>query len=301
MIIKVLKPRFRKKAIFVDYDWTIVKPKNNATFPKDIDDWEWLRPNVPEVIKAYYARGYAVYIVTNQSKEWKVKHIEIVMAELHIPLTICVARDKAEYKPSPFLYNEALSDDQRQKLDTHKSFFCGDALGRNGDHSDSDLKFAEAIGLKCKSPEDLFPFEQKKKTVVEVKSTQEVIIMVGYAGSGKTFLSNTIFAPAGYVVMHGDDLKTSAKMIKMATPHITDGKSIVFDATNASKKKRSEYIAFAKKHNAPVRCVYVSTSMDESMARNKEREHPVPRIVYSVYNKNFEMPTTDEGCEVVVV
>lgn len=302
MIIKVLKPRFRKKAIFLDYDWTIVKPKNNATFPKDVDDWEWLRSNVPDIIKSYYDRGYGVYIVTNQSKEWKIKQIENVIGELEIPVTICIARNKDEYKPDLFIYNEALNEERRKKLNMRKSFMCGDALGRHGDHNDSDLKFAEAIGIKCLSPEDLFPFDKNNKnTIIKVKSSQEIIIMVGYAGSGKTYISNTIFAPAGYMIMHGDELKTSAKMIKVASTHISDGKSVVFDATNASKKKRSEYIEFAQKHKVPVRCVYVSTSMEESMARNKNREHPVPRIVYNIYNKNFEMPNIDEGCEVVVI
>ena len=28
-----------------DYDWTLVKPKNDRTFPKDIDDWEFLYSN----------------------------------------------------------------------------------------------------------------------------------------------------------------------------------------------------------------------------------------------------------------
>lgn len=303
MIIKVLKPHFRKKVLFLDYDWTIVKPKNNATFPKDVDDWEWLRPDVPDIIKDYHKRGYGIYVFTNQSKDWKVKQISTVIRLLDIPVTICIARNKEEYKPSFFLYNEALTQRKANRLDLEHSFFCGDALGRPGDHSDSDIEFAKAIGVKCVSPEDLFPFEENKAPLVEAKSTQEVVIMVGYPGSGKTFISTTIFEPAGYIVLHGDQLKTSAKMIKAATAHATSGKSVVFDATNASAKKRSEYIAFAKNQPTPlpVRCVYVSATMDEAMARNKKRERPVPRIVYSVYNKNFEMPTVDEGCEVVIV
>lgn len=34
-----------------DFDWTIVKPKESRTFPKDILDWEWLRENVKENLK----------------------------------------------------------------------------------------------------------------------------------------------------------------------------------------------------------------------------------------------------------
>lgn len=44
------KFRYRRKMMGLDYDHTIVKPKNNKTFPKDVDDWTWLRPNVPEIV-----------------------------------------------------------------------------------------------------------------------------------------------------------------------------------------------------------------------------------------------------------
>lgn len=297
MIIKINKPRFRTKAIFIDYDWTIVKPKNNATFPKNLDDWEWLRPCVPDIIKQYYDKGYGIYIVTNQSKDWKVNQIENVIKLLNIPVTVCISRNKIEYKPSLFLYHEAVT----KQINLEKSFMCGDALGRTNDYSDVDLKFAEAIGIKCLSPEDFFSFEEQKLAVVKALTMQEIIIMVGYPASGKTTISNTVFETAGYVIMHGDELKTSIKMIKTAVKPITDGKSVVFDATNATKEKRSEYIEFAKKHNVPVRCVYVSTSMEESLQRNNNREKPVPRIVYNIYNKKFQMPTVEEGCEVVKV
>ncbi|KAM5584445.1 hypothetical protein ABKV19_004027 [Rosa sericea] len=37
-----------------------------------------------------------------------------------------------------------------------RSFYVGDAAGRSNDHSDADLKFAEANGLKFYVPEDFF-------------------------------------------------------------------------------------------------------------------------------------------------
>jgi bifunctional polynucleotide phosphatase/kinase len=288
--------------VFIDYDWTIVKPQNNSIFPKNIDDWDWLRPNVPEIIKSYYDRGFGIYIVTNQSKDWKIQQIELVIAKLEIPVTICIANNKSVYKPSLFIYHEALSEEQRKKIKLNKSFMCGDALGRPNDHSDCDLKFAEAIGIKCISPEELFPFEEKSiDNKLKPKTTPEIIIMVGYPGSGKSTIISQIFEPADYFIAHGDDLKTSAKMIKAAEEHIKNGKSVVFDATNPSKEKRAEYIKFAKKHNIPVRCVYMSTSFEEAMARNNNREKPVPKIVYYIYKKKFEIPSEDEGFDVVIV
>jgi hypothetical protein len=37
-----------------DYDWTLVNPKNANTFPKNVDDWEWIYPNVPDKLKKYH-------------------------------------------------------------------------------------------------------------------------------------------------------------------------------------------------------------------------------------------------------
>lgn len=64
-IYKINKPRHRSRVAIFDFDWTLCKPKNNKTFPKDVDDWEWLRPNVPDVIKDLYKKGFAICIATN--------------------------------------------------------------------------------------------------------------------------------------------------------------------------------------------------------------------------------------------
>ncbi|CAH8358256.1 unnamed protein product [Eruca vesicaria subsp. sativa] len=42
------------------------------------------------------------------------------------------------------------------EIDMDKSFYVGDATGSKGDHSDADIKFAEANGLKFYTPEEYF-------------------------------------------------------------------------------------------------------------------------------------------------
>jgi hypothetical protein len=105
--------------------------------------------------------------------------------------------------------------------------------------SDSDRVFAENVGFKktnIKSPEDFFPYDKKAKITITPTTHQEVIIMIGYPGFGKSTIVSQIFKPAGYEIMSGDELKTSTKMIKVATPFINKGKSVVFDATNPAKR-----------------------------------------------------------------
>ena len=298
MIIKILSPRFRSKIALIDYDWTIVSPKYGV-FPKNVDDWKWLRPNVPDIIRELYKKGYGIYIVTNQTKAWKKDQIINVMEQLEIPLTICIAYEKSTHKPNRFIYDEAISLDKHKKVKVTESFMCGDALGRLNDHSDSDLKFAEAIGIKCLSPEELFPIIIKKNNMLKPLKSQEVIIMVGYPGSGKDTLISKVFSE--YFIANGDDLKTSVKMIKAAINPIKSGQSIVFNATNPSKIKRAEYVKFANEYKIPIRCVHVNTSIEDSLASNNTREKPVPRIVYNIYKKKFEEPDVDEGFTVITV
>lgn len=54
------------KALFLDLDHTLIKPKSGNTFPKDKNDWELAYTNVIPRIHSYYAKGYRIIIVTNQ-------------------------------------------------------------------------------------------------------------------------------------------------------------------------------------------------------------------------------------------
>jgi bifunctional polynucleotide phosphatase/kinase len=156
------------------------------------------------------------------------------------------------------------------------------------------LKFGENIGVKVISPETMFPFEETSKMQIKPVEYQELVILMGYPGSGKTTYSK-IFEDAGYFIVHGDEHKLIKKMIKVGEDAIKNEKSVVFDATNATREKRAVYVELAKKYNLPVRCIFVNTSLEQSIMRNNLREKPVPKIVYNIYNKNFEEPSEDEG------
>ena len=295
--------QMKAKIAAFDYDWTLVCPKEGKTFPKDVDDWTWMYPNIPVQLKRYNEEGYSVVIFTNQSKQWKVSQIQTVAQSLDIPVFIVIATDKADYKPNPILYEALVGS---SIVDKASSFFVGDALGRKGDFADSDKVFAENVGLKCHSPEEFFVVIQDQDYEVpalNLSGSKQVIIMVGYPGSGKSSVAKKICEDERFVLIQGDVHKTSAKMIKAAGAYVDEGKSVVFDATNSSCKKRYEYIGFARKHDYEVVCVHVSTSLDESYKRNKLRdpENQVPKIAYSVYTKYFEPPTSVEGFEVIVL
>lgn len=184
IIYNIKNAIFREKMAAFDYDWTLVCPKDGKTFPKSIDDWQWLYPNILNKIKQNYDDGFMIVIFTNQSKDWKCEQIKLVCNTLDIPIFVVIARDKSEYKPNIRLFNDFLDSNEFNKFNKELSFFIGDALGRKGDFSDSDKVFAENIGIKCFSPESHFQIiDEIKIADIPLSSEKEIIIMVGYPGS----------------------------------------------------------------------------------------------------------------------
>jgi predicted kinase len=127
--------------------------------------------------------------------------------------------------------------------------------------------------------------------------------MMGYPGSGKSTIAKNICKNDKFIYIEGDIHKTSTKMIKVSIEYILQKKSIVFDATNSSSKKRKEYIDLAKKYNYLILNIHVSTPLEIAYKQNKLRNHEkyVPKIAYSVYSKNYEEPNENEGFLLFVV
>jgi bifunctional polynucleotide phosphatase/kinase len=294
--------KFRTKIASFDYDWTLVKPITNGTFSKNIDDVMWLNEKIPEILQKYYDDKYCIIIFTNQSKIFKIKQIEKFLKTLEIPMLIIIATKEEEKKPNTFMFDKFINF----KWNVKKSFYCGDALGRINDWSNTDKLFANNIGIKCYSPEEIFPIETDKEIINDelenliIDISQKIIIMVGYPGAGKTTITDK-FKNDNYIIIHNDDFNSSVKMIKYAIPFIENNKSIIFDATNPTKEKREEFINLSKKYNIKSVCIHVLTTMEKSLYRNNLREKKIPMIAYYVYRKKFQEPTIEDGFNNIII
>jgi bifunctional polynucleotide phosphatase/kinase len=289
---------FTNYAIF-DFDWTLVKPKDNRKFPSNIQDWQYFRNSVKEIIQKYKL-SHHIIIVTNQTKQWKVDQIKLVIEDLQLTNDTTIIIGFTTHKPDTSLFLKVFPD----FLENDNSFFVGDAAGRVGDFSDSDKQFAKNLKIKFILPEEIFPLDTIESNInIYIPQEKEVIIMIGYPGSGKTTICKNIFEKNNYHIVSGDILKTTSNMIKNAIKHLD--KSIVFDSTAGRKEKRLEFIKFAQKYNLPVRAIWVQTSMDISIERNKQRAlitgSKIPDVVYYVYRKNFEEPVEEEGFSLVKI
>ena len=300
-IININDPIYKSKMAAFDYDWTLVCPNEGRTFPKDLNDWKLLYESVINKLKSYHDDGYMLVIFTNQSKVWKIEQIKNFCKLLNLPLFIVIAfKDKSLYKPNKILFDTFIKDNN---IDLDESFFVGDALGRTCDWSNTDKLFADNIGIKCFTPEDIF-YKQVSFSIpdIELSNDLETIIMVGYPGSGKSTIAKWIVDNNdNYSIVSGDICKTIPKTIKSMKNLFELKKSIIIDATNTSINKRAKFIELSNKNNYNVKCIYVSTNMNESIKRNNLRDKPVPRIAYSVYNKYFEIPSIQEGFQLITI
>lgn len=127
------------KALFLDMDHTIIRPKTRGRFPKDRDDWE-LIPGVAKQIKRFVEQGYMPIIVTNQGGiqlkydtreniEYKIKNIVKELkkrtgaAEIPFYYAPTVNKKAKDRKPNPGMAFRAVKD---HGVDLNKSVMVGD-------------------------------------------------------------------------------------------------------------------------------------------------------------------------------
>jgi len=64
------------------------------------------------------------------------------------------------------------------------------------------------------------------------------------------------------------------------------------------------FINYANNKGLPVRCVWITTTIDKAIEQNKERAKNggpnIPKIAFYVYRKNFQEPSSDE-CEIIKI
>ncbi|TKY66424.1 Polynucleotide 3'-phosphatase ZDP [Spatholobus suberectus] len=161
-----------------DFDGCLAKTAVNRV---GADAWSLMYSSIPDKLQSLYNDGYKLVIFTNESniERWKNKRQVAVdskigrlnnfIEKVKVPVQVFIAcgvgksgkADKKEddpfRKPKPGMwhlmeqhFNSGIA------IDMDQSFYVGDAAGRESDHSDADIKFAEAIGLKFYVPEEYF-------------------------------------------------------------------------------------------------------------------------------------------------
>ncbi|XP_063932692.1 uncharacterized protein F21D5.5-like [Zophobas morio] len=322
-----------------DLDGTIIKTKSGARFPKDPDDWVLNINSIPQKLQQLFENDHKIVIFSNQSglgndfskiKGYKGK-IEAIIAKLSVPAQVFLATGKSIYrKPAPGMW-KALSELKNGDvtIDIDKSFFVGDAAGReknwapkkNKDHSICDRLLALNVGLKFYTPEEYFLKSSSVSFVMPefdprtipnenypqiVTDKQEVVIMVGGPGSGKSYFCKNNLISKGYVHVSRDKLGTWQKCAKLLEDCIQRKQSVVIDNTNPDKESRQRYIDVAKRHGILCRCFVMTTTHRHAKHNNRFREMTdkshvaVGDLVLNSYKKGYQEPELTEGFSEII-
>jgi len=317
-----------------DLDNTLITTKSGKTFPKDANDWKWQYPNTIDKLVSLIKLKYKIVIVTNQAKiktskthmdifKNKIEQLEKILNDNNVPFEIFIANNKDIHrKPYPKMIEDV-------NYDKKYSFYCGDGAGREGDHTFGDIYFAHNLDITFRTPENLFlgdkesignskypiiPFEKtilerkEHKFVRNNKNKPEMIIMIGYPGSGKSHIARSIYESEiieGHLaeIVSMDDLKTKSKFNQKLSDCINKKKTVIIDNTNLEQKTRQELINVVKNKNYFIRVVYVNTPIERCIHNNYYRYYInymndpklVPLFVFKMMMKKFETPDTSEG------
>ena len=323
LLAKTNNFKFNKHIAMFDLDNTLIATKSNKRFPLNENDWKFKYDNIKKILNILVDNNYSIIIITNQGgiengkqnrQEWQTK-VNNIIKSLNIDIMLfCSTGINRFRKPQPTFYTEYI---KVIEPNPYMIFYCGDALGRLDDHSDSDLKFALNCKIDIISPETLFLnksiiipdvkypdliFKLFDFTFEPARKRKEIIIMYGYPASGKSCISYYITKNYNYVVINQDTLKTKSKCKKVCIEYMQKNKNIIIDATNKDIAIRKEWIDIALKHDYYITSIIVDTSKDVSKHNNHYRHYNfniklVPNVVY---NLNYEEPTTSEKIDRII-
>lgn len=313
-----------KLAIF-DLDCTLIKPDTGKTPRNHYKLYKYCHSNIIQKINELVKYGYQIIIITNQKvlktndnkNEW-IEKINKLQSELCCELIVYGSLLDDIYRKPRLGFLEFIKPDS-------KSFYCGDALGRENDFSDSDIKLSMNLNIKCLTPE--FVFENNIKLniydipniinnyapifnlhyyktfkYINTYANKEVIIMVGIQGSGKSLISKWIKQLNSFItydIISRDNLKTMKKCLNNMEFSLKSGYNCIIDNTNPSEEARKPYITLAKKYNYKIKIINIhkpekdlAIALHNTYYRHIKFNMPlIPKIALYKFCKSYQYPT----------
>ena len=287
-----------------DFDNCLANTAFNSTMvlPRDL-----IHPSIPFTLRALHNKGFRIVIFTNSAeiglrvnpdaidnalkkKIGRVERFCSLMQDVPVQVLIPTKYDmyrkqstkdrgdkcKDEVSGGVGMWTHLTEYLSLVKPDVSESFFVGDASGEPEDHSDADINFAKAVGLKFFNESNFFcqggnqpyldsegvasavegrPFfpldfvtacQNKHNDAWKESYEQLVLILVGPPGSGKSFVSNYIVQQGtgarAFVSVCQDRLGKKEKCLELMMESLDQGKNVIVDRTNMAKADRELFI-----------------------------------------------------------
>lgn len=143
---------------------------------------------------------------------------------------------------------------------------------------------------------------------------QRFIMLVGIAGSGKSTVAEDLMRDRDDIIYLSSDKlreellgdasnqdKNSDVFVEMANrtkQALKDGKHVIYDATNISRKKRKGLLQQLPKSVKKI-ALYMATPYDTIVNQNNNRERVVPQDVIDRMYKTMQVPIYSEGWDLI--
>ena len=89
--------------------------------------------------------------------------------------------------------------------------------------------------------------------------------------------------------------------MRVIEEYLKEGKNIVVDDTNLTRKIRKLHIDLAKKYSAKIIGIFMNTSSNLLQQRQLRRHNPFPTVAINKQIKELETPLKDEGFDSLIV
>ncbi|KAK0155022.1 Bifunctional polynucleotide phosphatase/kinase [Merluccius polli] len=335
--------RGSEKIAGFDIDGCIITTKSGKVFPTAPDDWKILFSEIQPRLASLLKKGHKVVFFTNQMgiARGKLKpevfksKVEDILSSLQLPVQVFVATGPGIFrKPVTGMWTHLCEKaNGGVTVDQSQSFYVGDAAGRpvnwapgqkKKDFSCSDRLFALNLGLQFHTPEEYFlrwksapyslpAFDPRKldsrgrlydPPSASLTSNQtDVIVAVGFPGSGKSTFFHSHIVPKGYVYINRDTLGSWQSCVAACERALREGRSVAVDNTNPDPASRKRYIDVAKATGIPCRCFHFSASLEQAKHNNRFREMApsdvkhvkVNDMIFHSYKKHYVAPDLSEG------
>jgi putative nucleotidyltransferase with HDIG domain len=144
------------------------------------------------------------------------------------------------------------------------------------------------------------------------------IMLVGLAGSGKSYVAQELIEGRDDIDLHSSDSireeilgdvnnqekngDVFAIMEQRTKESLLNGKHVIYDATNISRKKRKHLLSQLPKNlNIDKIAIYVATPIELVIERNAQRERKVPQeVITQKMYKNMQVPIYSEGWSKII-
>lgn len=123
-----------------------------------------------------------------------------------------------------------------------------------------------------------------------------MVIMIGIQGSGKSEFCRRFFSNR-FIRVNLDTLNTRNNEMRLISECISQGKDIVVDNTNPTKKERSKYINIGKENGYRIIGYFMQSRLQDCIARNNLRQGKakIPAKAIAATSNRLEMPDFNEG------